>query len=381
MTPSIEPIKLTVGFDCGTSTGKGLATWQSDEYPYDQMERHYLIPSAMQSLSQDVYEQPFEFGMGRPSAESCMLSYLDPETNEQAFWQMGLGAVEPGRINAKERKFKTCLAKVLSFLGYLARGEIKTTAPIHLTLGLLLPLDEFGDRHVFVNLLKSAVSSFEHDGVTVDNIKLTGINIKPEGYGIYKAGGYGSAAVINWGHSDLTMLIFVKGLLSMEHSKTYPLAGMYGFMWRLDFPITYEVRGAQIISAAGTKMDENILKELTQTKGVMEMAQLKKAIAETRSRFWEVSLNKFSLMELAGLNAILIGGGTSSYFESELNEFYKPFGRTDWGKPTTKEFSKRFGVKTKTNPSTPSLFKDVYGYFRTLPGVEQYEAKTVEVVA
>ena len=378
MAPSIEPIKLTVAFDCGTSTGKGLATWESDEFPFDTVERHYLIPAALQSISQSTYEEPFELGLGNASAESCLLNYVDPQTKEQTFWEMGIGAIEPGRIDAQDRKFEGCLAKVLSFLGYLVRGELKTMAPVELSLGLLLPLDEFGDRHIFAKWVRSTVVAFQHDGVTVSNIKLSKIDIKPEGYGLYSSGGHDSAMVINWGHSDLTTLVFVEGKLSHQLSRTYPLAGMHGFMRRLDFPIAYEIKGAQIISAAGPNLNEKILKDLTQTKGATEMEQLKKAITKARVTFWEINLKKFSSIDLTGLNTVLIGGGTSLYFEEDLNALYKKsFVRPDWGKAITKEFSERFDVKAKSY--TPNLFKDVYGFFCTLPGVERYETKAVEV--
>ena len=384
MVPSIEPMKVTVAFDPGTSSGKVLATWESDECPYEQMEKHYLISSGIQCLTQSFHDRQFDYGIGDPSVDSCMLSYVDPKTKEKVFYQTGVGATEAGRIHAEERKFEKCLAKVLAFLGFLVVGEIKTTSPIELTLGLLLPLDEFADRRVFAEWLRATVGSFTYDGVTVENIKIAGINIKPEGYGIYKAGGHASTVVINWGHSDLTRLVFKEGSLSQKYSDTYPLAGMHGFMRFLDFPITYEIRAAQLISTAGPKMDSKILKELSQTKTAAEMARLKSAITEARINFWESKLIHLDSVKLNEAEAVQVGGGTSLFFKAELNRFYKRESfEPEWGEATMQEFCERFDLdkEEKANPYIPNLFKDVYGYFCTLPGVEQYEAKTVEVVA
>jgi len=42
------------------------------------------------------------------------------------------------------------------------------------------------------------------------------------------------------------------------------------------------------------------------------------------------------------------------------------------------EFFERFRVERKSD--LLHRFADCYGYYRTLPGVEQYEVKTVELV-
>ena len=146
----------------------------------------------------------------------------------------------------------------------------------------------------------------------------------------------------------------------------------------LDFPVTYELEAAQIISAAGRRMDGQILKQLTQTKTTAEMARLKKAIASARVEFWEDRLEEFGSVAMSGLNAVLLGGGTSHFFDVELNRFYGKQGITpDWGEVVTGQFAERFGIEADSY--LPNLFKDLYGYYCTLPDVECYEAKSVEV--
>lgn len=383
MAKLIEVRKVTVGFDPGTSGGKTAATWQSDEYPFEQMERYYLVPPAMRTLNQTSYEKHFELNEDCVCAvNSCVLSYIDPGTNKRKYWEMGSSATRPGQIQAQERKFEKCLAKVLAFLGYLVQGELKTTDPIELILGLLLPFDEFGDRHILADWLRAAIGSFEYNGAIVNNIKLDKIDIKPEGYGIYKASGQDSVLVVNWGYSDLTLLRFNDGKLAQKQSSTWPLAGMHGFMKCLDFPFTYELEAAQIVSAAGRKMDSEILRELTQTKSAAEMKRLKSAIASARSEFWQDRVENFRSIALNGLDAVLIGGGTPRFFEVELNRFFEnqPGGMLpNWGEAIADAFVDRFGID-ESESYLPDLFKDIYGYYCTLPGVERIESKPVEII-
>jgi hypothetical protein len=382
MAKPIEIRRVTVGFDPGTSGSKIAATWQSDEYPFEQIERCYLVPPAMQTLNETDYRNGLELSDSSVcGVNSCVLSYVDPANGKRKFWEMGSTATRPGRIRAQERKFEKCIAKVLAILGYLVQGELKTRDPIELTLGLLLPLDEFGDRHVLADWLKAVVENFEYNGVLINNIKLAKIDVKPEGYGIYKASEVDSALVVNWGHSDLTMLMFKNGKLIQTQSDTWPLAGMHGFMKCLDFPYTYELSDAQSISAAGRKMDSRILKELSQTGSAAEMTRLKNAIATARGTFWQLRSEDFQSVPLAGLDAVLIGGGTARFFDVELNRFYEKQLEgmlPDWGEAITNEFTERFGVEAGSY--LPNLFKDIYGYYCTLPGVERYEAKPAEVV-
>jgi hypothetical protein len=382
MAKPIEIRRVRIGFDPGISGNKIAATWQGDEYPFEQIERCYLVPPAMQTLNETNYRNGLELSdSGVCGVNSCVLSYVDPANDKRKFWEMGATATRPGRIRAQERKFEKCIAKVLAFLGYLVQGVMKTHDPIELTLGLLLPLGEFGDRHVLADWLKAVVGNFEYNGILINNIKLAKIDVKPEGYGIYKASEVDSALVVNWGHRDLTMLMFKNGKLIQAQSDTWPLAGMHGYMKCLDFPYTYELRDAQIISAAGRKMDARILKELSQTGSAAEMTRLKTAIAMARDTFWQLRSEDFQSVPLAGLDAVLIGGGTARFFDVELNRFYvkQPEGMLpNWGEAITDEFTERFRIESGSY--LPELFKDLYGYYCTLPGVERYEAKPAEVV-
>jgi hypothetical protein len=377
-----EVTEVTAAFDSGTSDSKILVTWQSDEYPFEMVEKYYLVPPAMRSLKELTYCNQLEFCDSNISTEkSCLLSYVDPGTAKRKFWEMGTRAVRPGQIQAEERKFEKCLAKVLTLLGYLVQGELKKTdEPIELTLGLLLPKDEFGDRKVLAEWLREVVSSFEYNGIPITNIKLVKIDIKPEGYGIYKASGEDSALILNWGHSDLTKLIFIDGDFSFKHSVTWPLAGFHGFMRILDFPFTYELEAARIISAAGRKMDTKILKELVQSGTAAEMRQLKQAITLARCDFWDERQEEFNSIQMRGQSAILLGGGTIYYFDIELNQFIEKQFKVlpDWGQSVMNEFIDRFDIEPDS--FLPQLFKDIYGYFCILPGVEKFESKTVEVV-
>jgi hypothetical protein len=391
-----SPLKMnqaSVGFDAGTSGAKVVVAWLGYDSPLEPVEQYYVVPPAMRSLNEASYrklvETMYAFGEDKAKVNSCLLSYIDPGTGKRKYWQMGTKATRPGKIYAQERKFEKSLAKVLAFLGYLVRGEMKTDEAIELNLGFLLPLDEFGDRFVLAKYLREAVSKFEYNGKTIDNIQLAKLDIKPEGYGRYIKSGHDSALVFNWGYSDLTALVFLNGDMMPEKSVTWPLAGMHGFMCSLDFPFTYELIDALVISRAGRKMDTTILKDLTQTKGADEMAALKNAIATARKDFWSERLEDFSKIDLKGLKAVLLSGGTTQYFDVEVNQYFEDkFGSLpDWGEDIADEFIARFdietesdNVRTESESYYPILFKDIYQYYCTLPGVEHFAFKSVEVV-
>jgi hypothetical protein len=50
----------------------------------------------------------------------------------------------------------------------------------------------------------------------------------------------------------------------------------------------------------------------------------------------------------------------------------------DWGNANTTAFIERFHIESGSY--LPELFKDLYGYYCTLPGVERFEFKAAEVV-
>lgn len=155
---------------------------------------------------------------------------------------------------------------------------------------------------------------------------------------------------------------------------------MHDFIRTLNYPITNELRAAQLLSQAGTKLNPTILAELTQTKSDAEIGHLQQAIKEANAQYWVDRRSGFSSLNVSDVRLTTISGGAANYFSSELNELFKElFGvHLHWCKSLMLEFFERFGMKRKSD--LLHRFADCYGYYQTLPEIEQYQVKSVEVV-
>lgn len=265
---------------------------------------------------------------------------------------------------------------------------MQATELLKFRLGVLLPFDEIEDRRLLAQWLRQVLGApedesppgFEFNGVAIANIRLETIECKPEGYGIYKAYPGERVAVLIIGHSDSSWLYFNNGMLNAKLSQTLPETGMHDFLQTLSFPITYELRAAQLLTQAGTALKSSILAELTQTKSDAEVQHLQQAIREAKAQYWVDRRSQFSSLNVPDARLVTVSGGAANYFSSELNQLFKElFGvHLHWCKSLMLEFFERFGIERKSD--LLHRFADCYGYYRTLPGVEPYQVKPVEVV-
>ncbi len=224
------------------------------------------------------------------------------------------------------------------------------------------------------------LSSIFNQNSNFNNIRLKTIDCKPEGYGIYKAYPGDRVAVLIMGHSDSSWLYFNNGMLNSKLSRTLPETGMHDFIRTLSYPITNELRAAELLCQAGDQLNPTILAELTQTKSDVEIRQLQQAIKEANAQYWVDRRSEFSSLNVSDVKLTTTSGGAAHYFSRELNQLFKElFGvHLHWGKALMLEFLERFRIKRKS--VLLHRFADCYGYYRTLPGVEQYQVKAVEVI-
>lgn len=379
---------VIVAFDAGTSGSKVIATYQADEYPFDRVEKYFLVDPSVRSLTQQTYKDLLDYATDGTGLGSNLVSYIDPKSGVRVYWEVGETASRPGLLAVRDRKFEKLLAKLLSFLGYLVHVEMQATELLELMLGVLLPFDEIEDRRLLAQWLRQILGGvenestpgFEFNGVAIANIRLKTIDCKPEGYGIYKAYPGDRVAVLIVGHSDSSWLYFNNGMLNAKVSRTLPETGMHDFIRTLNYPITNELRAAELLSQAGTRLNPTILAELTQTKSDAEIEHLQQAIKEANAQYWVDRRSGFSSLNVSDVRLTTISGGAANYFSSELNALFKDlFGvHLHWCKSLMLEFFERFGMKRKSD--LLHRFADCYGYYRTLPGVERYQVKSVEAV-
>jgi hypothetical protein len=375
---------VTVAFDAGTSGSKVIASYEADEYPFERLEKYYLVDPSVRPLTRQTYQNLLAYAADGIGLGSNLVSYVDPKSGERVYWEVGESASRPGLLAVRDRKFEKLLAKVLGFLGYLAHYEIQTREVIELNLGLLLPFDEIEDRRLFARWLRQilgeieddAPAGFEFNGIAIANVRLAAIDCKPEGYGIYKAYPSDRVAVMVIGHSDSSWLYFNNGMLNAKLSRTLPETGMHDFIRTLSFPITHELRAAQLLAQAGSSLKPNVLIELTQTKSDAEIEQLQQAIQGAKAQYWTDRRSQFNSLNVSDARLVTVSGGAANYFAGELNGLFKElFGiRLHWCRTLMLEFFERFGLERKSD--LLHRFADCYGYYRTLPGVSPYQVQS-----
>ena len=364
---------ITIAFDAGTSGSKVIASYPSGECVFND-EDYFLVKPAVRSLTPETYQNLLEYVEGSVGLNSNLVSYIDPGSGELVYWEVGESASRPGQLSVNERKFETLLVKVLAFLGYLVKTTVKTSERVKLSLGILLPLDEIEDRAILAKWLRVIIAAqgFTVNGHEIKNIDVERINCKPEGYGIYKSYPSPQAGILMLGHSDLSWLYFNQGAFVVEQSRTFPGSGMHSFIKSTKFPTGYELLTAEIIAKAGSKLNPEILAELTQTKSNDEIAYLIKGIKSAHPQYWIERRKEFKSLEIKWVDSICAAGGAANYFANELNQVFKEtYGiKLNWCKSLGQEFSKHFALKA-SEKSKLSLFLDCYGYYKTLVAKEQ----------
>lgn len=373
-------LSWTGGIDVGTSGSKSCFFGESPEYPFKRIEKFFLVSPYVRQLTQATYNDALEYqGDSQGSLDSSLVSFINPDSGDRVFWELGETAARPGFLQVESRKFEFCLAKVLGLLGYLIHQHLNTTEPINLSLGVLLPLNELEDRHLLAQWIRQTINDFEFNGVAVRNIKLVTFDCKPEGYGLFRA--YSAERVLLVGHRDSTWLCFNSGKLNTKLSRTLPETGMHDFIRSIRFPISNELQAARVLSLAGRKLKQKPLMELTQTRSQAEFEQLQQAIRQAHSQYWVDRRSQFSSLAMSDRQTIPVSGGTAHYFSEELNQlFAKEFKvQLYWCKDLHNEFRNRFNLG-EGNDELLYRFADPYAYARSLLTSKWYNAKSVAAV-
>lgn len=377
--------KPTIAYDCGTSGSKVLTQYTRATGIAPDEDRFYLIDPFARKLSESRYKSLMKLSEdGSGGIDDSLISFFDPLCGEQVFWQLGQSAAQQGSLPVRDRKLERCAAKVLAFIGYLVSIELKMPDLVEVNLGVLLPFDEIQDSHLLIDLLEKVLcdgGGFQFNGSFLNNVRIASLVVKPEGYGIYKRYASDTTNILVMGQSDSSWLHFTQGGLSTKKSMTLPETGMHDFVKEVStgFALTNELKASQHISQAGRKLKTKELLELTQTRSAAELEQLKSAIVAAREQYWLDRSVELRRLDVSMVDRVYITGGTAQYFTDEINELFRLKGVMPlWCKDLALEFFERYQLRKKT----PLLYRmaDGYGLYLSLPGVEPYVSKAVEVV-
>lgn len=362
---------VTVAFDSGTSGSKIIAGgYLSAEYPYPKTEQFFFIEPFCRQLTEKTYK--LKLGQLNKLLTS-LISFHDREWG-QIYLEVGESVAEPGMLPVHNLKSQTLIAKVLSFLGFLYDKSCKRRE-WELSLGLLLPLDEYSDRKLVREKLRSIINSgFEYNGQLVNKISLADDNLcfGVEGFGVGTEYTQRSSseddriAVLVMGHSDSTWLIMKNGVYDLSESVILPETGMHDLLRNIHYPIAYELKFAAALAKSGRKLKEKPLREILTTVNQQEIERLKTAIVDAREQYWLDLKRRFLSLKGKDAKCVYVTGGLCNYFSDRLPELFKQEINLKlfWCRDLMLEFHARFGLEKKTD--VLHRFADVYGLYKYL---------------
>ncbi len=344
--------RLTVALDLGASLTKGVYSYSIEGGSY--REGIKTTCPIVRQLIQSKYKTLLDLA----DDNSSLVAF------GETYWLVGEAARGPTlTISATQSKRKTAIAKSLAFVGQLVR-ELNNQGvdQVYLTFGLLLPLDEFGDRQELEQQLQDALWEFEYNGVTLKTVLSEKAHVSPEGYGIAQTVDTQTAGVIIYGHRDVTW-VHVEGHSVIEgRSKTLAGWGMHRLIQEAEYTFKDELRAAAAIFAAGKSLkDKPLLTLVTEA----ELPRLKVAISEARQQIWMELTQKLMDYSLGEVEKVWISGGNAYYWKSDASSWLG--NQLDRGKPLLSELEQRFVELSKS----PLLYRcaDNYAFWRTLPEV------------
>ena len=81
-------MSFTVAFDAGTSGSKVIVTYRSNEFPFEQVEKYFLIDPSVRLLTEQTYEDKLEYANERKGLSSNLVSYIDPQSDQRLYWEV-----------------------------------------------------------------------------------------------------------------------------------------------------------------------------------------------------------------------------------------------------------------------------------------------------
>jgi len=343
---------LIVGADTGASRTKWVYS-----YCIDGVGRRVEGFKTSCSMVRDLKKSKYASLLKSADNNSSLIAIDD------TYWLVGNAAQgETVSISATQSKHELATVKSLALVGQLMTELIQIGVDeVELTFGILLPIDEWGDRFELEKRLESALWEFEFNGVTVKTALLKGIHISPEGYGISRTIESGTGGVFIFGHRDVTWLHVEEGSISENKSKTFAGMGMNRLIKEVNFTFKDELEAAAILFAAGDSLKD---KYLLQIASEADLPRLKDAIADGREQLWLDLTRKFKETTYRLVPDVKCSGGNAYYWQPELQKLLKQ--RLDLCVELRREMGSRFPKLQ----GSPLLFRggDVYRFACTLPG-------------
>ncbi len=341
----MEDILLSV--DIGSSQTKVIYQLRKEK-----LNGFLLMPPEIEEVSKSKLDDFFEYRgwVGNPNPENN----LWVTWNERTVVLGEFASFFYPQDRLKEVKYENALWKVMGAIGLIlskSKIKIRSHKPLKLSLGVLLPWNEYSDRHRFKEQLETMLSEFEVCS-SVIKVNLTKFLCRPEGGGLIAARvknlGIDSfrsqkMAVLMFGHRNTTALYFDRGQLTFGDSPLLGFSNMLDIVISRTSGLNKRHLTRAIFQAHSESLEFpnpsnsrniycpvwaqcNSIKQLATAKDLnlrtKEIRDINNAIVTASSEYWyslKCWLNQVFNTRL--LDEVIIGGGASLHIAPEL-EFY-----------------------------------------------------------
>ncbi|MBE9171289.1 ParM/StbA family protein [Pleurocapsales cyanobacterium LEGE 06147] len=367
--------EVTMAADFGASLGRAIYSTSSGSCKPELM---LLDPQVVRvpAKSIDNYEK-YKIGQTNPS-DSAWVKFGEAH--------LAVGFLAKKNFHAvhclESLKVDSAIPQALALVGSIAQTN-NLPSQFSLSLGILLPWNEFRDREKFQSQLSLALSDYIFRGQQF-SVQLESFTALPEGGGIFARGRVPqrpeqklrnpkelTIAVIMLGYRNCSILVIEKGELTRGATGDFGFARMVQKIQTFTSGQKAEVL-VPAICQARAKLGRRVLATLARSQRTelrqTEVEELAEAIADARAEYVALLQNwlRQHLPSQTPIDEFIVSGGTARYLKRELTELLRGFGSSlNWCASLEKRILKTFG-DTVSHHCLESRLADVYGLFYKL---------------
>ncbi|MEN9566287.1 MAG: hypothetical protein RLZZ69_1483 [Cyanobacteriota bacterium] len=321
---------LTLVIDPGTSCTKGIFSQGRRGKPKFLVTSAVICPTSIEPEGQETYIKL-------------------PE--DEQYYLVGDSAVQAKvKSSVRQLKSESMIPKVLGVIGQIAREE-SFPCQFQLKLTLLLPMSEMTDQEFLESELTRALGDFNYSGKSYQ-VAVSSMRFRPEGSGIYTyLSRYISPDLIKhqtcvylmFGYRNTSLLLIENGRFNHSNSHSTDL-GFYNYLdlvakyssglYRDDIQqaivteASYGVGGncQQVIKGFTSRIRiEDLIRSTSLKYQEREKTSISAAITRADLEYWQLLSLWLTekLPPLGQIDQIIYCGGSTSFIEIPINDFFK----------------------------------------------------------
>lgn len=349
------PIEGILTIDPGSSLTKIFYrhTGCSATFPAVIENRYLMLMNAgVEEITSSRYDQHSSDSVFRSGLDQSVVQCLG------RYWAI---ASSPGN-HGSVRKLESAIVKTLAVIGHVSTALPMADSGLNLSLGLLLPFDEYGDRNELIKLLSDEIKAFGFNGQIAAHCELTGIRVVPEGYGLFRAERSPLMGCLICGHRDVSWLHVENGRPIPEKCLTFSGGGFRKFLRILGeyFPIKDELMMTKLISTMPSENHRTHFQSVLQS--VDDCNRLVSAITDSRNQYWLSLKEWLSQTSINDVDVVAINGGSAPFLKDQLKE---QIPRIAWGKDAMFQLKTIFDIRDR---NMAHRLCDNFSFFKTMGG-------------